>query len=65
MANLVTQVGHLIASGVPNRLFAIDAVKGAIRFVIELHIVEDEELGLRPEEGRVRDSGAGQVLLSA
>ena len=60
--DLVAQVGHLVPARVPNRFLRIDAVKGAVALRVKLHVVEDEELGFRAEDGRVSDAGAGQIF---
>ena len=63
MANLVSEIGHLIAACVPNGLLRIDAVEGAVWFVIKLHVIEDEELSFRPKYCSISDSGGLQVFL--
>ena len=65
VADLVAQVGHLVPAGVPDGFLGIHAVEGAVALVIELHVVEDEELGFRAEHGRVGEAGAGQIFLGA
>ena len=40
-------------------------VEGAVGLGVILHVVEDEELGLRPEDGRVGHAGADKILLGA
>ena len=58
VADLVAEVRHFIAAGVPDGFLGIHAVEGAVALGIELHVVEDEELGFRPEHGRVGQPGA-------
>ena len=55
VANFVAQVRHLVATGIPNGLFGIDAVERAIGFVIKLHVVKDEEFRFRSTYGTVSD----------
>src|SRR5262249_50757791 len=45
-----------VLARVPVRLFGIDLVEGALLTRVETNLVEDEELGLGPEEDRVADA---------
>ena len=63
MPNLVAGVGHLVFARVPDRFLRINAVEGPVALAVELHVVEDEELGFRPHVGRVSHTRADQVLL--
>ena len=56
VANFVAQVRHLVATGIPNGLFGIDAVERAIGFVIKLYVVKDEEFRFRAKYGSVSDA---------
>ena len=58
VADLVTQVGHFLPAGVPDRFLGIDAVESAVALGIKLHVVEDEELRLGSEYGAIGDAGA-------
>jgi len=61
--DFVAEIGHLVSAGVPDRLFRIDAIERAVRFVVKLHVIENEEFRFRPKDGRIGQSGAGKVLL--
>ncbi len=52
VADLVAEVGHLVAAGVPDGFLGIDGVEGAVALGVELHVVEDEELGFRARRRR-------------
>ncbi len=52
-----------IHTGVPRSLDGVHLVEGAAHAVLETHLVEDEELGLRGEGGGVGDAGGLQVGL--
>ncbi len=65
MPDLVAQVRHFLASGIPDSLFGIDAVVSAVALGIKLHVVEDEELRFGPEHCRVSQTSAAQEFLGA
>ena len=58
VADLVAEVGHFIAAGVPDRLLGVDAVERAVALGVKLHVVEDEELRFRTEDRGVGEAGA-------
>ncbi len=58
VADLVAEVGHFIAAGVPNRFFGINGVEGAVGFGIILDVIENEELSFGTEHGGIGDLGA-------
>ena len=63
-ARAVAQVAPLeLGVGFPSRLLRGDGVRGAGDVHLPAHVVEDEELRLGPEIGRVADARGGQVLL--
>ncbi len=53
----------VLGSGVPGAFDRVDVVVPGVRARLEPRRVEDVELRLRAEEGRVADAGAAQVLL--
>jgi hypothetical protein len=63
VAELVAQVGHLVPAGVPDGLVGVDAVEGAVAPGVELHVVEDEKLRFRAEDGALGQAGGGEVFL--
>ena len=52
-----------VNAGVPRSFDGVDLVEGALHGVLETHLVEDEELGLRSEGCGVGDAGGLQVGL--
>ncbi|MDR6356924.1 hypothetical protein Q3H58_003595 [Pseudomonas psychrotolerans] len=63
-ARTVTLVAAFeVSVGVPGRLLGEDLEHGAGDVRLELHFVEDEELGLRADEHGVTDAGGLQVFL--
>ena len=54
----------LDAARVPASFFRIDEVEAVLLTLIETDIVEDKELGFRPEIGRVGHPGGCQIKLS-
>ena len=63
VGGLVAEVRAFLATAVPATFDRIDHVAGAVRAFGETDLVEDEELGLGAEVGRVTDAGRLQVLL--
>ena len=63
VAGLEAQVRPLVLAGVPDSLDRVDVVEALVRVLVEADVVEDEELGLRPEVGGVGDPGRHQVVL--
>src|SRR5690606_2436318 len=61
--DLVPQVRALLTTRVPVGLDAVDAIERASRSAVEAHVVEHEELRLRPEVAGVREPRAPQVFL--
>ncbi len=60
---LVAAFDHL--AGVPRRFVFVDVHERAGAVCAPAHVVEDEEFGLRPEEGRVAQAGGLEVGLGA
>ena len=52
-----------VAAGVVGALLLVDGIEGVVHRDVVAHVVEDEELGLGPEEGFVAGAGVFQVLL--
>jgi len=65
VADFVAEVGHFLATGVPDGFLAVDGVEGAVGFVVEPHVIEDEELGFGPEDGGIGQAGALEILFAA
>ena len=65
VANFVAEVGHFVAAGVPNALFAVNGVERAIAPGIELDVVEDEEFSFGTEKRLIGDAGGNEMLLGA
>jgi hypothetical protein len=61
VADLVTEVRQFFATGVPDRFLGIHGVERAIAARVELDVVEDEELGFRPEDRGVGETGALEI----
>ena len=53
---LVAEVRTFVGAAVPAALDRVDLVEAEVRTAVETHVVEDEELGLRAEEGGVRQT---------
>ena len=62
VADLVAEVGLLVAGGVPGALDRVDAVARRVVVLVVAHVVEDEELGLGADVAGVGDAGRPQVL---
>ena len=62
-ADVVGPVLLDVDARVPRSLDGVDLVEGALHAVLEADLVEDEELGLGSEGGRVGDAGGAQVGL--
>ena len=61
---LVPEVRELLAAAVPGALVAVEEVVAGVGLrLIEAHVVEEEELGLRTHVRRVGDAGLAQVRL--
>ena len=60
---LVAEVGPLVGARVPLALDRVDPVHRTVGLRLEPHVVEDEELRLRPEVRRVGDPAGEEVLL--
>jgi len=64
VAGLVSPVAAVLtAAGVPRGFDGVDEVVASVLLGLKTDVVEDVELRLRTEVGRVRDAGAGQVGL--
>ena len=63
VAGLEAEVRSLVGAGVPDSLDRVDLVIALVGVLIEANVVEDEELGFRPEVGGVRHPRRHQVVL--
>src|SRR5262249_7779515 len=48
---------------VPKAFLAVHRIEGAVAFLVELHVVEDEELGFGAEHGGIGQAGALEEFL--
>ena len=62
VAELVAEVGLLVAARVPGAFDAVEEVVAGMLVLIVANVVEDEELELRAEIGGVGDAGGLHVV---
>ncbi len=63
VARLEAEVGPVGAASVPDAFDGVDVVVPLVGVLVEADVIENEELGLGPEIGRVGYSGRDQVVL--
>ena len=60
--DLVAQVRHLVAAGVPHGFLGVDAVKGAVALAVDTARCRNENSASGPKTRGVGQAGAGQVF---
>ena len=60
---LEAEVGLLVLARVPDTFYRVDEVIALVGVLVEADVVENEELGLRAEIGRVCQTSGDQVVL--